>query len=260
MNRLLRLVAAAILGLVFHAQSVADEVWTFQFTPTGSRPFSGYCFGDCVSDFYTRADVAGTFSILLNRQTGAGRPLRLDTNLFNFARPVETPDGTEFQPIQAPNDTTIGADLDRFPGHFHYQQNGLWRLIPDGFSPTQGSFDKPYQYDIWFTLTAATFSTQLPDSPYSYPHIQGAFASLVSVTTAGDFNGDGRVNGSDYVSWRKSGRSALDYKLWRNFYGFGSAAGLSSDMVPEPPAILLVGMGLLTTAGICSRRRNRVAK
>jgi hypothetical protein len=84
------------------------------------------------------------------------------------------------------------------------------------------------------------------------------------VPLTGDFNLDGRVDGSDYILWRKSlGQtgSALaadgnhdgvidfsDYALWRANFGGPTADGASfaapasTSSIPEPPAFLLALM------------------
>jgi fibronectin-binding autotransporter adhesin len=56
----------------------------------------------------------------------------------------------------------------------------------------------------------------------------------------GDYNGDGKVDGADYVMWRKGlspDSSPAGYKLWRDNFGNppGSGSGLGgSGNVPEP--------------------------
>jgi hypothetical protein len=78
----------------------------------------------------------------------------------------------------------------------------------------------------------------------------------------GDFNGDGVVDGADYILWRK-GQSPShipdDYNVWRaNFgqiasSGTALAAGDSSSPAPEPATI---GLSLLAFfARACCRRR-----
>jgi hypothetical protein len=85
------------------------------------------------------------------------------------------------------------------------------------------------------------------------------------VTTAGDYNADGKVNGADYVVWRKRlgsvvplpndaslGVGADDYQRWRQ--NFGTAAGgagageMTSASVPEPGAITLLLLAVIVLA------------
>lgn len=88
-------------------------------------------------------------------------------------------------------------------------------------------------------------------------------AQNLRVTFAGDFNGNGRVDGSDYVVWRKglgSTYTQADYNVWRSQFGqtpssLGAGAGeiLSGGAVPEPATSTLV---LLAASGsaLCPRR------
>jgi hypothetical protein len=77
----------------------------------------------------------------------------------------------------------------------------------------------------------------------------------------GDFNGDGAVNGADYVVWRKTDGTQAGYNLWRAHFGqtAGSGVALRSaeplSAVPEPAALMLL---LLTTAGISIGQRGKV--
>lgn len=251
MNRWSHLVAAISLASLLPSQVFGDEIWTFQFTPTGSRPYNqDGCFGDCIFSSDVRADVAGTFSILLNRQTGAGRALTLNGTLFNFMTTTWS-GGSTIVSYETPNHIRLPDEvvLTQSPGHFHFQQNGLWRLIPDSFR-----FNDPYfePYDIWFTMNSATFTAMLPSIYLAFPRIENAFATLVSIKTAGDFNADNQIDARDYISWRKSSGSPIDYSLWRSFFGTspsGAAANQEPGTIPEPSSAalaLLLCSALLT--------------
>jgi hypothetical protein len=81
--------------------------------------------------------------------------------------------------------------------------------------------------------------------------------SLPSAGPAGDFTGDGVVDGADFLKWQRgespSPLSAADLATWKA--GFGtSAAALSVSAVPEPATIAI---GLLGAAamGVAARRR-----
>ena len=90
----------------------------------------------------------------------------------------------------------------------------------------------------------------------------------------GDFNSDGKVDASDYVTWRKNevANAALPndngsvtqtarYSLWRANFGnpgAGSGSGLNgSGTVPEPGTIslLICAVGSLVISSRASRRR-----
>lgn len=71
----------------------------------------------------------------------------------------------------------------------------------------------------------------------------------------GDFNGDLKVDAADYVVWRKSSSSTVDYNLWRTHFGESYVMGNSTSFaaVPEPHVLVLV----VTVAMGFARRRVR---
>jgi autotransporter-associated beta strand protein/T5SS/PEP-CTERM-associated repeat protein len=93
----------------------------------------------------------------------------------------------------------------------------------------------------------------------------------IDMLTAGDFNGDGKVDSRDYVIWRdelgthlsaadadQSGTvDANDYKIWRSHFGMAGGAGAEvSSSVPEPASWMLMVAGLV---GTCGARRGKYA-
>jgi len=60
----------------------------------------------------------------------------------------------------------------------------------------------------------------------------------ITLVGPGDFNGDGAVNGSDFLSWQRGNSpnpfTALDLENWQRNFGFRSEQTLSSTIVPEP--------------------------
>jgi hypothetical protein len=113
-------------------------------------------------------------------------------------------------------------------------------------------------YDIWFTPTAATFSV----NPFIIDNdmwVRGAFAAFTGSSIAGDFNYDGRADSRDYVQWRNSGGSPVDYKIWRFGYGAGSSSAAGSA-VPEPSSMVLLGAALGTLAMYRRRRSLNAGK
>jgi autotransporter-associated beta strand protein len=102
--------------------------------------------------------------------------------------------------------------------------------------------------------------------------------SVLSGPVVGDYNNDGKVDTSDYVTWRRrTGASTIanrdpnntgpigeaDYAAWRAHFGqtavsgSGSGSGLNADgeaAVPEPSTIALVAVA--ATAVLYPRRRS----
>jgi fibronectin-binding autotransporter adhesin len=87
---------------------------------------------------------------------------------------------------------------------------------------------------------------------------------LLNVTTAvsagvpGDYNGDGKVDAADYVTWRKNpagnGGDPAGYTTWRQNFGLpGAGSGLDAGAVPEPIGVGLVLMGFAAFGAV--RRR-----
>jgi hypothetical protein len=85
---------------------------------------------------------------------------------------------------------------------------------------------------------------------------------------AGDYNGNGIVDASDYIVWRKGGalqnevatvgsNTPEDYAAWRGRFGkiTGAGAGLNPSGIPEPSTIGLVALAAL----IAVLRGHRVA-
>jgi T5SS/PEP-CTERM-associated repeat protein len=89
-------------------------------------------------------------------------------------------------------------------------------------------------FNVVFTATGVTLSSFTP-----------------TTGLPGDFNGNGKVDGADYVSWRNgSNPTQAQYNLWRTNFGrtSGSASGTSQQAaVPEPavPGMLLIGLSAL---------------
>jgi hypothetical protein len=130
-----------------------------------------------------------------------------------------------------------------------------------GYSPLLGA-----QFDILDPAsTSGTFSSYL--LPPIDPSLQWntsnlATTGVLSITIAGNFNGDGAVNAADYVTWRKGVGTTYtqnDYARWRENFGAlapsnspGLGLSLAAAAVPEPASFALVGSAL---AMLWARRR-----
>jgi hypothetical protein len=75
----------------------------------------------------------------------------------------------------------------------------------------------------------------------------------------GDFNGDGIVSGSDFLSWQRGGSQSVvgagSLADWKANFGTVPAAAAVLSAVPEPSSLALFTLGLL---GIGTRRRKQV--
>jgi hypothetical protein len=144
-----------------------------------------------------------------------------------------------------------------------------WALWPTGAgNPTS----VPSFADNWnITLSTMALMEFLDGSQRAsrfFANLPEVKAALDTVFIAGDYNGNGAVDASDYTYWRSTfglvtslaadGNNSgtvdtADYVIWRNRLGLGSASG--SPAVPEPGVFAsLMVFGLLTLGRFSLRR------
>jgi hypothetical protein len=104
-------------------------------------------------------------------------------------------------------------------------------------------------------------NVNLPAAGTYYARITGADDAIqlyelsLSVVTLlpGDFNKDGTVDAADYVVWRKTNGTPVDYNLWRSHFGQTASGGAAATIepshtaVPEPRTVVVL---LFATAGL----------
>ncbi len=128
----------------------------------------------------------------------------------------------------------------------------------------------------------ATYTLMFSDE--DLPGAQSKSISLTltgTVRLAGDYNGDGRVDASDYVVWRQSvgqtgvtpysgadgdGNTAIDandYQVWRENFGqtaSGAGTAFGSAAVPEPATLWLAMVSLMAAASLLARSARPVGR
>jgi hypothetical protein len=147
--------------------------------------------------------------------------------------------------------TAAGTEHDKLNVDGALQLDGVLAVsLIDDFDPAAGD-----TFDIldWTSL-GGTFDTVL------FPALEGGMTwdasqlyvtgelSVSAAALPGDFNFDGKVDGADYVVWRKNEWSQGQFDVWRANFGAmagggsGSAGGSpTQSSVPEPgPDILLL--------------------
>jgi autotransporter-associated beta strand protein len=113
------------------------------------------------------------------------------------------------------------------------------------------------------TFTTKNLPTLSGNLGWSVDYGATSVTLSVSAGLQGDFNGNGVVDGADYVTWRDGLGTVYqqsDYDVWRSHFGQtpGTGSGGSLAGVPEPAACSLLGVGTLLFA--LQRRRVRVAR
>ena len=84
--------------------------------------------------------------------------------------------------------------------------------------------------------------------------VRDNYDSLIGATQPGDFNGDGTIDGSDFLTWQRDLGTPEDLAAWQTNYGQAASSALSAAIaVPEPTAILL----LLCGCGVLACHRSR---
>jgi hypothetical protein len=184
----------------------------------------------------------------------------------------------DFDSISGTGDTSVlSTDL----------TNNAFTALPasSAGSPTSHNFNIAFDANN----TPGTYSAEYQLTLSDADEYVGAESKMLTLTLsgtisdssailAGDYNGDGVVDGADFVTWRKSLTSgtplannetvtigttdAADYDEWRAHYGnvgaLGSGAGLSvsGTAVPEPAPFTPLLVALVTiNCGIVTQRR-----
>jgi len=74
---------------------------------------------------------------------------------------------------------------------------------------------------------------------------------VIVVSDPGDFNADGKVDGTDFLAWQRGESpnpfSAADLADWEANYGAVGSLASAATTVPEPATVVLLGLGLLIT-------------
>jgi hypothetical protein len=128
-------------------------------------------------------------------------------------------------------------DAATLTGSFANVANGARLATEDG----SGSFVVNYGPGSSFDATQVVLSAFLPSG------------------LAGDFDGDGDVDGQDFLVWQRGGspspNSSSDLNLWRTNFGATGGVVAALDAVPEPSAGALLVVGLAVAVSALAARR-----
>jgi autotransporter-associated beta strand protein len=150
---------------------------------------------------------------------------------------------------------TPGSQYDRFIVTGQLSIGGNMAVaLTNGFVPGIGAsfdlIDWGSRSGLFTIVALPTMTNRGWDTSRLY---SDGILSVVS-TLPGDFNGDARVDAADYVVWRKTGGTELQYNTWRTNFGQTVGSGsLVGSPVPEPGLCTIVCYAILTIA--TGRRR-----
>jgi hypothetical protein len=205
-----------------------------------------------------------------------------DRRVNFFATHMDHTSGTNRQAqVDFINDLVATSNIPGvLAGDFNFNDEGpaYDKLMEQWVDPTAASPGRPNQIDYvvnrgadqWTTVTPGRFIVNSTTDVASDHYPLLAVLELVPYTA--DFNGDGRVDGSDLLSWQrnvgKTGPTAVgdanhdrvvngaDRTIWsQQFAGAAPATGASAA-IPEPATAGLAAMSLLAAAMLtrCPRR------
>ncbi len=238
-------------------------------TGTASTPLASLGFGaglafDADNNLIVQDSDTTTF---------AGRLQRLSTTLSGGTLTIGSPQTILSGMQSSAGVVAVGGDI------YTTGVGGLYRV--SGTPLMETSFDTNGTTSQFATAIAYDAGSQ-PFTVFSGPaggrlaymadfgfSSEDSFITLLTPAEPGDYNGDGRVDASDYAVWRGAFGTnnlsadgngdgvvdAADYVIWRA-HATASVAGVSiSQAVPEPSTMCIVFVGII---GVClSHRRLR---
>lgn len=110
-----------------------------------------------------------------------------------------------------------------------------------------------YSTTIYISSTTATLDIHAA----STANFGGTRLNAFTLSLAGDYDGNNRVDAADYVIWRKSPANfggAGGYDAWRSNFGASIGAGsgsISGSSVPEPATWVLAAAGIIAFGVRC---------
>jgi autotransporter-associated beta strand protein len=202
------------------------------------------------------ADFA--FDVIFNGSiSGTGSVQKLGQNNLRFTGPSSYTGGTTVGAgvLRAiGSSATFGAGDVSVTGGMLYIASGAANAIADTGTL---SISSPGIVNLAGTgineLVAALFLDGTPRGPGTYgsstsgadfqlnQYFTGSgIVTVVGPGPPGDFNGDGAVDASDYVVWRKAGGAQAGFNKWRANFGATSGGTAISTTVPEPATMVVL--------------------
>ena len=222
----------------FDPTSITNPATTTIWTNAASDN-ANYLYGDSTHTLDSRIDIQLVNTAMLAAYNGAG--------------------GTQLAPDNADPYDSSNFPAAKYPYAFEvFGNDGSTTRSALVTSSSNHSLDD-------LASTTPNTSTVLNDlnlngsgSSYTGSDHYPVVGDYIISNNAGDFNGDGKVDAADYVTWRKGLGTIYtqnDYNVWRAHFGqtAGSGAGATANgAVPEPATLVLL---TFAASGWCLRRR-----
>jgi len=213
-----------------------------QFAPDGDPvPLIGW-------DFRATTDFKDVRKYVLNEELLGGSYIAITLawdRVVEFDHDGGTPGvfdyGDTFEIYSEPDADDVMNDLDLYlmpKGATDIDTESIWAST-QAFMPLEHLFvpiNVTGEYEIWVHQFDA-------DIPGGQEYGIAWWAEGTGVPVTGDFNGDGIVDGADFIAWQRDTNFG-DLADWEANFGTTSLQVAASTAVPEPSGVMLIAFAL----------------